>query len=531
MIDFKCKKRLAFTLTMLLVWLTPEFIACCTPPRSEPIPLSSTANPTEAIATETSTPPPTATITPTLEPTQTTTLAPAMSVKLLSYNILYGAGVQRSFDRKVNLEKRTNRLPKLLDMLKQARPDLVGIQEAAGWDIGDPPIVKQVADELGMEYYFAKSATGDLHTVLLSRFPIDAAENLSGWIGEHSALYARVITPDRKPLNVFVVQLNNDTKPYGRACQAKALLRYMAPYSNQRSVLMGDFSSGLDDESSRIFDQSGWKAVEYGQLDQIRAPELTVWEKSYWHPFKIVELSSISDHPPMATQLQFYNIPGQPTVTPLPPVEVLSIPDPVNRYLKSPYVKYSSTFTHLDECYKWFWKGDWRWITASDAGLIITGKQGWQTKLDRQQLFSKREGVLLKFKVAKYTEANIALYAGVFSTNNYRRWGVALRGKQIRTNLYLGPSNVGGSPLEKNFELQEDTWYNLLLAVGDQGTFLALIWDAQDPNRIVSYYKEFGSSWEKPEWRFLIEANSDKLWIQDFQEVRFSTISEPMSGN
>lgn len=518
--------RLAIVFIILLNCLADVFLVGCTSLLTKPVQPSPIASPSVVIKKATSTTPPTTTSIPSQEPTQTATFAPALTVKLLTYNILYGAGVDRSFDPKVDVRKRTNQLPLLLDMLKRAKPDLIGLQEAAGWDKGKPSVVKQVADELGMEYFLAKSTSGDLHTVLLSRFPIETAENLSGLVGEYSALHATVITPDRKPLNVFVVQLSSDIKPYNRICQTKILLPYLVPYSNQRSIIMGDFNSGFADEPGPLFDQAGWKAVEYGQKDQIRVSELVVWGKADWHPFKIVELSSISDHPPIATKLQFYDIPWQHTSTPLPPVEVIAIPEPVNRYLKDAYVKFYWRFDQIDDCYKILWKAPWRWVTVGDAGLNITGRQKWETKLDRYQFFTQREGILLSFKVAKYTEANFSFHTGISSTNRYRQWGVRLRGQQILPNLYLGTSNLGGPALEKGFELQEDTWYNMLLALGDNGSFMTLIWDPDDPSHVISYTKELGNSWDASEWRFSIEANSGNLYIRDFHEIRFSTFTQ-----
>ncbi|MCI0478074.1 MAG: hypothetical protein L0Y55_17670, partial [Anaerolineales bacterium] len=162
-------------------------IACVTP--AQP----TTALPTATRLAWTSTPTatrmpttaPTVTTTPTsvAVPTFTLTPTPLARFKILSYNILYGAGVERQYDAGVlpHLVGK-NRLPDLVSFVRTINPDVWSIQEANGWERGTPPVIQQVAQELGMNYHLAQTP-GGFHLGLITKFEIVETENLSAEVG------------------------------------------------------------------------------------------------------------------------------------------------------------------------------------------------------------------------------------------------------------------------------------------------------------------------------------------------------------
>lgn len=65
----------------------------------------------------------------------------------MSYNILFGAGADPVWEQRAArlspFDYPGNRLPEILQVVKAAQPDILGIQEAADWDNGSLPIVEQ----------------------------------------------------------------------------------------------------------------------------------------------------------------------------------------------------------------------------------------------------------------------------------------------------------------------------------------------------------------------------------------------------
>ena len=89
-------------------------------------------------------------------PTATTTPTPLLTIKVVSYNILFGAGVERKYDDILSPEWRNkNRLTDFLSFIDGIKPDILGVQEANGWNRGVPTVVQQAANRLEMNYYLA----------------------------------------------------------------------------------------------------------------------------------------------------------------------------------------------------------------------------------------------------------------------------------------------------------------------------------------------------------------------------------------
>jgi endonuclease/exonuclease/phosphatase family metal-dependent hydrolase len=200
------------------------------------------------------------------------------SVRAMSYNILYGAGADPGWERAAAqlspFAYPGNRLPKILRIIKIANPDILGVQEAGGWDKGSPSIVQQVAEELGMNYFLAPAGNG-LHLVLFTKFKLVETANLSSQIGNVGALRATLSTPDGQLMHVFVVHLD----PFSaktRASELVTLTQEMAPYLPAPTLLMGDMNFYcLDDpehcQEYQVLSQAGWRLAQNGayKLDQI----------------------------------------------------------------------------------------------------------------------------------------------------------------------------------------------------------------------------------------------------------------------
>jgi endonuclease/exonuclease/phosphatase family metal-dependent hydrolase len=191
-----------------------------------------------------------------------------LSLRVMSYNILFGAGVSPYWEqRAANLrpfDYPGYRWPDILNVIKAAEPDILGIQEAADWDKETPAVVQQVADELGMNYFLAHAPSG-LHLLLLTRLEIVETENLSDRIGNIGALRAMLASPERpqQSVHVFVVHLD----PFSaatRTAQIARLVEEMAPYLHAPTILMGDTNVDCLAEPEgcqeyQLLSQAGWQ--------------------------------------------------------------------------------------------------------------------------------------------------------------------------------------------------------------------------------------------------------------------------------
>jgi endonuclease/exonuclease/phosphatase family metal-dependent hydrolase len=265
---------------------------------------------TKQFLESTITPSPTSTLTLTPVFTYTPTSAPFITIKVISYNVLFGAGVERKYDDLLPPELRNKkRLPELLSLINQAKPDIMGIQEANGWNRGTPPIVQQVAEQLDMNYYLAE-APNDFNVVLFTKFQITEMENLSGKEGDPifetmRALRATLLTPDNQSLNIFVVHFDPFSTQI-RLCQLDTLIDELEPYGKQTTIVLGDMNFLVRSREYAKLSQAGWRHIAVAtDVDQIWIPSAANWTSK---PISTLEslAKGLSDHLPVGTELSNY---------------------------------------------------------------------------------------------------------------------------------------------------------------------------------------------------------------------------------
>lgn len=243
----------------------------------------------------------------------TFTPTPPLTIKVMSYNVLFGAGVDRQYDDLLLPELRNkNRLPELVSFIKGAKLDILGIEEANGWNRGNPRLVEQVAEQLEMNYYLAETPN-DFHVVLLTKFEITEAKNLSGKEGDPvfetmRALRARLLMPKAQSLNIFIVHL----EPFSteiRLYQLEALIDELEPYKGQTTILMGDMNFCVDSPEYTILEKAGWQHVALAtDIDQIWISPAANWTSK---PLLILgssarDLRGFSDHLPVSAEISIY---------------------------------------------------------------------------------------------------------------------------------------------------------------------------------------------------------------------------------
>ncbi len=195
---------------------------------------------------------------------------------VMAYNVAYGAGVDPA-EAKI-VERDTvgkligNRLDRVISVIKYVNPDIVGIQEACSWEKNDNAVAKQVAKQLGMRYYVAKSGKSRFNVALFSKLPIISAKGFPDHF-TRAALQARLKLPDGRTLDVFVAHFNLLRSPKSQLSEIRYLAEQMKPHSSHLAVMMGDanFQYGVQRESTDALRASGFViAPPVGQrIDQI----------------------------------------------------------------------------------------------------------------------------------------------------------------------------------------------------------------------------------------------------------------------
>ncbi len=171
------------------------------------------------------------------------------------------------------------------------------------------------------------------------------------------------------------------------------------------------------------------------------------------------------------------------------------------------------------------------WTFNSETGtpmggvFQLRGTPRWQSSFWYDQQFPEGRGLTIRFAV-QYSNARseFVLVTGEWMTDTFRQFGV-YNAVIPKGDLFQGTRNLGGYNLQGNLNILSNTWYNLLLAVGRNGHFLAVVWDPANPTRRVVYDLLGGPNWAGRSWVFLPKANTgETVYVDDFYRLAFTDI-------
>jgi hypothetical protein len=510
-------QKLIFTGTLF----TSLLLAGCAGTAQQPA-----AMPTPALPT--SQPAPSATASPeiTAQPAATGTPAGLARIKVETYNILYGGG----FDERVPADQRLdNRLKGLLDYISVESPDILGLQELNGWELGDPQNMAQFAKQLNMNGYLATDVNG-FHNGLLTKYEIIETKNLSPILGNAGGMYARLNSPIG-PINVFNVH-NDPFSPAERTCQSKKLMRLAEAYKNEPTFLMGDFNDFPD------FNPRGWvNPVFFGNrgIDQIWVSPAV---KASYEFSKLVphskydstesydgkQLYQLSDHMPVAITFTIEAILAGPETTPTSPTPNggETLPAPLAASLNQPELLDSGQFNRCASLMNW---QTGSLPIAEETGLTLTGKNDWAEGFGFRSALETGQGMLVDFTFAAgQPEFEIHLDSGEWQAPDYRRFGATISGGKITRNIWEGPNQREATVLPGSPSLVAGRTYSLFVGVGQNNQFVMVFWDKQNPAVFSKVSEAFGQDWDRKDWRFSIGANSGEIVFPAYTFISFDGI-------
>jgi endonuclease/exonuclease/phosphatase family metal-dependent hydrolase len=300
---------------------------------------------------------------PTNVPLTSTPPTPRFTIRVMAYNIWFGAGVNPAHtERGSNL----NRLADLITLVRQANPDILGLEEVTEWTSGNPTTIEQFASALNMYYYMAPTWRG-INPAIFSKYPILETENLSEYVGNNGALRALVQTPDGQKINVVVVHLDPRDHLL-RSCEFDKLRRIMESYKDIPGILMGDINTCSNCADAKYLTVGGWELVQSETIDNIYVKGNLSWKAT---PICFSTSSSqadcildtrISDHKPVGATITFFDLPN-PLSSFMSPT-----PAPVEKcnYVRSPTLPPDDSFDarNLDET---------KWRSVGDGAVVEQG--------------------------------------------------------------------------------------------------------------------------------------------------------------
>lgn len=223
--------------------------------------------------------------------------------------------------------------------------------------------------------------------------------------------------------------------------------------------------------------------------------------------------------PPTATIVPPTNTPiptntPKPTSTPIPPTPTLIPPAALAEYLENPRIVKVDSFDNSNSWELYVGK-------VTNGVLEIVGND-WNG-IVREGTFQEGDGILINFKYTKGSEFELLFDKGEWWTDPYKRFGVYLAVDYAESNLWDGKKGLGFNYLRGNFYLTPDTWYSLLMTIGKDGDFFALVYDPSNPEKIIKDRRKI-EGWKGINWTFKLGANEGTILFDDLMEIEFDNI-------
>jgi endonuclease/exonuclease/phosphatase family metal-dependent hydrolase len=233
------------------------------------------------------------------------------SLRLLSYNIHAGIGVDRVFD-----------LERIAKVIREAEPEIVALQEvdrktqrSKGIDIA-----KELATLTGMDFVFAESIRfqgGQYGNAVLTNLPIQSSQTIpipEKVSVEKRSLLSVVLLWQGKPIQVLSTHLCHREEA-NRLAAAK-LISTMNPKLDSPSFLLGDLNALPESEPLRVLAEAGWQKPS--QKPQFTVPVDTPTRQIDYVLFlaedelaikvkevRVLEEKTASDHRPILVVLEW----------------------------------------------------------------------------------------------------------------------------------------------------------------------------------------------------------------------------------
>jgi serine/threonine protein kinase len=215
-----------------------------------------------------------------------------------------------------------------------------------------------------------------------------------------------------------------------------------------------------------------------------------------------------------------------PTPTPSPsPTETLEPTQTLTPTLESPAIldEYLANPVVVKEFgigYPSSWMWEYEHGKFSDGKIILEAMPNWEPFFITNGTFPANHAILARFSRKPGANYNIGIQTGDYGAPSFRGWSI--HGGDVTTMSNREGANwLGYQPLIGNLTLTVNDWYTVLLAVKDDGDFLAVVWDSADPTRAIQYHQSFDSSWIGKDWQFRVGSKAGEVWVDSVMLISF----------
>lgn len=147
--------------------------------------------------------------------------------------------------------------------------------------------------------------------------------------------------------------------------------------------------------------------------------------------------------------------------------------------------------------------------------------------------YKEGNAVFLKYMIDRRTDASFTFSSGEWEKPDYREYGLVTGFDEfwveqvLEANYWIGTEmyplgDVGDFTL---FTTEPGRWYNLLMAVGENGTFTIMVWDPLDETLVRSIFSDMGKDWADRSWQFnisfLTDVPSSAVYIDEYLELTY----------
>jgi hypothetical protein len=165
--------------------------------------------------------------------------------------------------------------------------------------------------------------------------------------------------------------------------------------------------------------------------------------------------------------------------------------------------------------------GNWTILNGEIANgiLEITGNANYDGVF-RNKSVRANEGLLLDFTFSEGVIFEIFLDRGVYSADDYKRFGTFIDNSFAYINMRGAEDASGG--YSGNLTMESDTTYVLLLAVLPDAELLQVIWNPANPEEAIIYRKTMDTTWLGLDLTLFIQGDAGTVQVDNYRELTFS---------
>lgn len=157
-----------------------------------------------------------------------------------------------------------------------------------------------------------------------------------------------------------------------------------------------------------------------------------------------------------------------------------------------------------------------------ENGILRLVGNNYSDGITSKNISLNHKGILLAFRCAPNTEAEIFLQTGTWNTNGMRRWGIYCNSTAtnwIEPDVYQDKIEPIEGTFSGNLVFKPDTWYALLLTLGGPEEFIARVWEPDNPENYLELKQGMDSTWNNNLWKLGIGAAFGSIQVTNFQEL------------